>query len=93
MEAPVDGLQQQRQVQGLGEVLVHPRLPAALDVIGYGSGGHGNDGDRPGVWPVHGPDAPAHLKAVDIGQHDVQQGHPDARVLLQLGQGDRKSVV
>lgn len=64
MEAPVDGLQQQRQVQGLGEVLVHPRLPAALDVIGKGIGSHGNDGDRPGVGPVHGPDAPGGLQAV-----------------------------
>ena len=43
MEAPVDGLQQQRQVQWLGEVLVHPRLPAALDVIGKGIGCHGYD--------------------------------------------------
>ena len=36
---------------------------------------------------IGGPDTAAHLEAVDAGQHDVQQGHPDIRVLLQLFQG------
>ena len=33
---------------------------------------------------VGGPDAAADLEAVDARQHDIQQRHPDIRVLLQL---------
>ena len=66
--------------EGLGHIVVRAGHQAGHLVHLLGTGGEHDDAD----FVVGGPDAAADLKAVDVRQHDVQQGHPGVRVVLQL---------
>ena len=69
--------------EGLGDVVVGAGHEAGDLVHLLGAGGEHDDADG----GVGGADAAADLEAVDAGKHDVQQGHADVGVLLQLVQG------
>ena len=68
-----------RRGKGLGHIVVGAGHQARHLVHLLGPGGEHNDADA----GIRGPDAAADLKAVDTGQHNVQQRHSGIRILLQ----------
>ena len=76
----VDPGGQLRRGEGLGDIVVRAGHQAGHLVDLLALGGEHDDAHL----GAGGADAPTDLKAVDIRQHDVQQGKTDIRVCLDL---------
>ena len=74
---------QLRRGKGLGHIVVGAGHEARHLVHLLAAGRQHDDSDT----GIGGPNPPADLKPVDSRQHDVQQRHPDVRVVPQLVQG------
>ncbi len=82
-DAAVEGVHAGGQLgggEGLGDIVVGAGHKAGDLVHLLGAGGEHDDADV----RVGRADAAADLEAVDVRQHDVQQGHTDIGVLAQL---------
>jgi hypothetical protein len=68
-----DGLDQALHDDGLGDMVVHAGIDAALAFLRHGMGGHGDDGQvgKAGI----GTDPVGGLKAVHLGHLQVHQDH------------------
>ena len=69
--------------KGLGDVVIRAGHQTGDLIHLLGAGGEHDDADG----GIGGADAAADLKAINAGEHDVQQGHADVAVLGQELQG------
>ena len=68
-----DGLLDLVDLEGFGQVCVHPGGEAALGILLKGVGRHGQDGDGLSVRPVHGPNGLRGGEAVHHRHHNVHE--------------------
>ena len=90
------------EVERLGEVAVHTRLPACGNIIGERIGGDGENGDGPGICAVERVDGAVGVKPVKHGHHDVHEDDIEAarsgsgkaiyRLLPVFGGGDERTA-